>query len=367
MRVGIYIDRMDLRGGAQRVVSNLCHGWSRRGWRVHLIVASGNGSAFPIPDNIRHHRLASVNKRRGFLGLWDNWSHVRQLGRTVREEKLDAVLSVSTIANVHLALADLPKHVVRVGSEHSYAPHFPLSFVKERFRGWAYPKLDAVVCPTAEAASYLASAYPGLRAEGIPNWITWPLPKGDGANPPIVARSGRKAFVTCGRFDKLKGFAQLIAMFDELKELLPEWDLHIVGDGEERELLKAQVSQAKLGDRIFFPGWVSDVEAAFRACDVFLFPSNSEGFALVLAEAMACGLPCVSYDCKVGPSEIIRDGVDGVLVPVGDKTAFSAAMLRLAKDESTRRGLAGSCPAVLARFSEKAIQPLWAKVLSSKR
>jgi glycosyltransferase involved in cell wall biosynthesis len=231
----------------------------------------------------------------------------------------------------------------------------------------AYPKLDEVICPTREAAAYLAQAYPGTRARGIPNWLTWPLPKGDGSPSAFVVRPGRKAFVACGRFDKLKGFAQLITIFDALRHRLPDWDLVIVGDGEDRALLLAQVAQAKLGDRVFFSGWVADIEAVFRSADIFVFPSVSEGFALVLAEAMACGLPCISYDCKVGPSEIIRDGVDGLLVPVGDEAALSAAMLRLAEDEAARRRLADNCPAILIRLSEGTIQPIWAKVLSSKR
>ena len=156
-------------------------------------------------------------------------------------------------------------------------------------------------------------------------------------------------------------------MFDGLKERLPNWDLVIVGDGEDRALLEAQVIQAKLGDRVFFPGWVADIGSAFRSGDLFVFPSVSEGFALVLAEAMACGRPCVSYDCKVGPSEIIRDGVDGVLIPVGDEAAFSSAMLRLAEDETERSRLASACPSILARLSEDAIQPRWADVLGKKR
>jgi glycosyltransferase involved in cell wall biosynthesis len=182
-----------------------------------------------------------------------------------------------------------------------------------------------------------------------------------------MGRPGRKTFVACGRFDKLKGFARLITMFDALKQRLPDWDLVIVGDGEDRALLEGQVDQAKVRDRVFFPGWVADMESVFLSGDLFVFPSVSEGFALVLAEAMACGLPCVSYDCKVGPAEIIRDGVDGVLVPLGDETAFSAAMLRLATDDPERRRLAKNCPAILKRLSEAAIQPLWEKVLSSKR
>lgn len=367
MRVGAYIDRIDLRGGAQRVVSNLCNGWVQYGWEVHLIVVSGEAPAFSIPAEVKTHVLASRHKRRGILGLWDNWQHVRSLGNVVTAERLDAVLAVSAVANIHLALADLPERVVRVGSEHSYPAHFPLSFSKEWFRRQAYQKLDAVVTPTCEASDYLARAYPGARTLGIPNWLTWPLPKGDGTVDTPVRRPGRKTFIACGRFDKLKGFSRLITMFDSIKEHLPDWDLIIVGDGEDRALLEAQVTAAKLGGRVFMPGWVGDMASVFRSGDLFVFPSVSEGFALVLAEAMACGLPCVSYDCKVGPAEIIRHDLDGILVEVGDEAAFLGAMLRLATDECERRRLAENCPAILERLSEAAIQPHWAKILGAKR
>lgn len=367
MKIGVYIDRIDLRGGAQRVVSNLCHGWARRGWEVQVIIVSGDAPAFPLPPQVRIHRLADGHKRRGLLGAWDNWAHVRSLGGVVRRLGLDAVLSISAVANMHLAIADLPRHVVRVGSEHSYAPHFPLSFFKEWFRRRTYPRLDAVVCPTREGAAYLESAYPGTRTRGIPNWLTWPLPVVAGDASPVSRHAGRRLFVACGRFDKLKGFARLVEMFALLKERLPAWDLLIVGDGEDRAKIEAQVDRAELRQRVFFSGWVADVEAVYRSADLFLFPSVSEGFALVLAEAMACGLPCISYDCKVGPSEIIRDGVDGVLVPVGDEAAFSAAILRLANDDAERGRLAGNCGAVLGRLSEDAIQPLWEQVLKAKR
>jgi glycosyltransferase involved in cell wall biosynthesis len=338
----------------------------RRDWEVHLIVASGGDSAFSVPGQVRHHRLASFHKRRGFIRLWDNWAQARELGRVVRKENLNAVLAVSTVANVQLALADLPANVIRVGSEHCYPAHFPLPFYKEWFRRYAYARLNAVVCPTQEAADYITKICPGVQAKSIPNWLTWPLPRGDGISCRVSRQSGRKLFIACGRFDKLKGFEQLISMFAVLKDRLPEWDLVILGDGEGRLAMESQINRADLGDRVFLPGWTGDIGEVFVSGDIFLFPSVSEGFALVLVEAMACGLPCVSYDCKVGPAEIIRDGIDGVLVPVGDEEAFTAAMVRLARDDDARRRLALACPEVLSRFSEATIQPLWCEILGAK-
>jgi len=367
MKIGIYIDRMDLRGGVQRVVSNLCHGWILRGWEVHVITVSGGAAAFSLPEGVVLHKLMTRGKRRGWRGLLDNLSHVRRLGCLVREQHLAAVLAISVVANIHLALASLPSQVVRIGSEHSYPPHFPLKFYWEWFRRLAYPRLDAVVCPTREAAAYISRTYSGTRTFGIPNWLTWPLPVGEGARSNVARRQGRRLFVACGRLDKLKGFAQLIRIFATLKNRLPAWDLLIVGDGEERARLEAQVDQSMLRERVFFAGWVADMEAVYQSADLFLFPSVSEGFALVLAEAMACGLPCVSYDCRVGPAEIIRDGVDGVLVPLGDEKGFSDAMLHLAIDDAERTRLASRCNEILNRLSEVAIQPLWEEVLRSNR
>jgi len=349
------------------VVSNLCHGWTSRGWEVHLVVLREDDAAFPVPASVTKHFLSDHDKRQGLAGIWDNWRNMKALGAVVRREKLDAVLSVSTVANIHLAFADIPARTVRVGSEHSYLPHFPLPCFKEWIRRAAYRRLDALVCPTKAAAAYIGEAYPGARPQGIPNWLTWPLPKGDGRTAIRIDRPGRRTFVACGRFDKLKGFSRLIAMFAALKGRLPDWDLFIVGDGEDRALLEAQVREAKLCDRVYFPGWVAGMESIFRSGDLFLFPSVSEGFALVLAEAMACGLPCISYDCKVGPSEIIRDGADGVLIPVGDEAAFASAMLRLGEGDTERSRLAAACPEILSRLSEDAVQPLWAQVLGYKR
>jgi glycosyltransferase involved in cell wall biosynthesis len=125
--------------------------------------------------------------------------------------------------------------------------------------------------------------------------------------------------------------------------------LLIIGEGEERATIESRIAQLQLSDSVAMPGFVSNPLPYVKAAALFVLSSKTEGFGLVLAEALACGTPVVSTDCKFGPSEILDGGTHGRLVAVGDTAALASAMEAALNEEPDR-------PALSARGNHFSLQ-----------
>lgn len=133
-------------------------------------------------------------------------------------------------------------------------------------------------------------------------------------------------FLCVGSLYPHKNHRLALQAFRLVRDKMPQATLAVAGDGPLREELEQTARRLGLGDAVSFLGTVGRIEEAMRGCDVFVLPSDYEGFGLVVAEAMACGLPAVATRSG-GPENIIRDGTDGFLVPPGDAGQLAAGML----------------------------------------
>ena len=354
-------------GGADRVTLNLAEDWSRAGAQVVVATLAGDaGDAYAVPSGVRRLALGFSGRRRSLPDLLrNNIAPVLAVRRLLRVERPDAAIGITTPAAVALALARR-RGMVAVGAEHGHTPLSHYGRIWEVARRYAYARLDAVVALTDETAQLLRERTRSRRLAVIPNAVALPLPEGAPrlAVADVVAPE-RKMLLAVGRFVAQKGFDRLLDAFACAAERCEEWDLTILGEGELRGALESQTARLGLDGRVHLPGFAGNVAEWYRAADAFVLSSRWEGWGMVLAEAMAHGCAVVGVDCDVGPRDIVRDGVDGLLVRQGDAEALAAGLERLLGDAALRERLAARAPEVATRFSPERVRGMWEALFDS--
>ncbi|RYE69403.1 MAG: glycosyltransferase family 4 protein [Oxalobacteraceae bacterium] len=193
----------------------------------------------------------------------------------------------------------------------------------------------------------------------------WPLSQhAPLVNPAMSCAPGRQILLGVGRLSEEKNFTTLIAIFARLAPLHPDWDLVILGEGAQRAALSAQVQAGGLGQRVFLPGSVGNMGDWYARASLYAMSSHFEGFPNTLVEAMAYGLPAVSFDCDTGPRDIIRHGIDGVLVAPGDVEGMASALDTLMRDSRVRARFAQRAVDARERFSMEKISRMWETVFT---
>lgn len=345
------------------MTSTLANYWAAKGWNVTIItLSSKQEDYYKLNAKIQRVSLLLEGESESLLiGIIQNIRRVMALRRELLQAKPNIALAMMEKANVLLAIASWRlTSIGLIGSERTYPPQHPIGVMWEQLRKYSYGSLHAVVAQTRKGSEWIRSNTNVRRVITIPNHVVLPLP----IQNPIVDVSSicspeRKIILAVGRLSSEKQFGILVDCFASLASEFGDWDLAILGEGPLRVALENKINQANLDGRVFLPGRVGNVGDWYARADLYVMCSRYEGFPNALIEAMAHGLAAISFDCDTGPREIIRHGIDGLLVPPGDVGALTEAMKLLMSDHELRHQFATEAASVRERFSFEEVAENW--------
>jgi len=337
-------------GGVSSVIKNILDNLDREKFDITLLVESLSLKHYPLRNDIRLINMDIKPAKGGVRKLVNIFRHLYRIRKNIIQGKPDVVLSVSSSTNSLCLSAflwpikNMPKIVL---SEHTEQ-----LFVKQKARSFRenilkflyrvimfllYHRADAVICVSNSLAGYVRGfllmdkrkikvIHVPVNIEKIRMGSRREIQKSheDINTAPWVG--------TLSRLSAEKGINYLIEAFSILLERI-DARLIIVGDGEERARLEEMARDLGIENRVSFVGWLENPYNYLRKMDVFVLSSLWEGFPNVIIESMICGVPVIATRSVGGVEEVVKDGVDGLLVPPKDIRALSDSIYRLLQDK----------------------------------
>jgi glycosyltransferase involved in cell wall biosynthesis len=362
----ILVSSMNM-GGAQRVVSLLSNNFSQDKHTVSLIhTFSGKKTNFYQIDKdvnvIYLNNNPFLPKNKVLNQFWK----IIQLRKLIKSRNPSVVISFLTRVNIAAILSTLGTKFPLVICERSWPP---FKTINTRYI-WALKillkRVNKFVAQTSESANWFHQNIPGSDVSLIPNPTLYPLPidYDNLISPDTKVSPNKKVILASGRLHKNKQFNILIKAFTNLVDIYPDWNLVILGDGEEKDNLNRMVVDFGLTDRVCLPGSVGNISEWYERADLFVLSSLVEGFPNVLLEAMTYGLPCISFDCNTGPRDMIQNGFNGILVnPDHKDLGLTNAMNKIISNQEFRDKIANNSILLRERYTIRNIIKKWNKVL----
>lgn len=168
-----------------------------------------------------------------------------------------------------------------------------------------------------------------------------------------------KIVIAVGKQSFQKGFDRLLQSWALVQEKHPDWKLEIYGKYDASQQLNRLAITLDISKSVHFFEPEKDIQEKYLASSIYVMSSRFEGFGMVLTEAMACGVPCVSFDCPCGPRDIIKHNEDGILVPNGDVKGMARQIITLIENESLRKTMGKKAKVNVKRYLPEVICQQW--------
>ncbi len=344
-------------GGTERVAAAIANGLAARGrFRILFLslVEQRKTPFFELDGRIDRFALGDrwIQPGPGYLAV------LPKLKRFLRERHIDVLVDIDIVLDA-LSLPVARSAGTRVISWGHFSYYFEQESLYRRCI-LRYSSRRADYCVTiSEENTRCYRAY--LHRERNLCTIYNPVERVEGAG--TFPREHWILWV--GRLVDIKGVDYLAATAKKFLAGHEDWKWLVVGEGEKRGYLEEFIRENGLENRLILVGSVSDVSQYYSRAGIFVLTSRSEGLPMCLLEAKSYGLPCVSFDIRTGPNEIIRDGVNGYLVPPYDCENMAERIGKLAEDENLRLQFGEQAVLDREKFDPESVLENWNEVIES--
>lgn len=341
-------------GGAERVTCNLASYLVRKGYQTEILTISETERIYELDERVTVNTLLPLSERKG--KLWNIAVRLPRFLKYLKNNKTDIYI-VMLPKTILMMLAFRKKIRAKVITAERNDPKayskilaYFLTKYASRAEGWVFQTYDA--------QKWYENAINNCKSTIIPNAI----------NPAFIRThyEGDKSKVIAGvgRLSPQKNFGVLIKAFAKIAQEFPEYNLVIYGQGNQENELKSLVTYLKLSKRIYFPGNILNIADEIEKSTMFVLSSDFEGMPNALMEAMALGLPCVATDCPCGgPRCLIQNGVNGILVPVGDVDKMANAMRSVLFDLKKAESMGQNARKIAVDLAPEKIYGMWEKFI----
>lgn len=337
-------------GGAERVVSLLANELSLTN-DIVIITLSKDEPFYKINDSITVKQLGVLNSGTNPLkSIFSNLVLLYKITLLIRSFKIKSLICFMTTSNVLGIISGKMLSNIKVTISERANPKFKDVGYWNFLRRKTYKLADRLVVQSEEISNYFKPFVDERKTSIIPN----PIKIVD-----FNKNKKEKIILTVGRIDANKNQEQIIRSFSKVKQ--QGWKLIICGDGSLLSKLKDLVISLNMNDAVEFKGIVKNIEKQYERASIFAFSSLSEGFPNVLLEAMNYGCACISTDCPTGPSMLIKNNVNGFLIPLADENSYTNHLQNLIDEEKTRNIFVSNAKSSLENYALNKVADQWIK------
>lgn len=344
MRIGIVISAFT-NGGAQRVAMTLSKWLSDYGHNCCIIALGESAKNQYDAHDVNLIRLRDVYKE-------------QSITNRLRKFDCDNQIDVYVVMGVPMCMYVIPalrkSRAKVIVSERNDPKNFQGKTLTKIVSRWLMSKADGFVFQTSDAWSFYKKYQ--NRSTIIPNPVA--------EVPEVLNRTQnefrKKEIVTAGRLIPQKNHEMLIRTFAKISSSFPEYRLVIYGEGLLKDFLRELCRDLGVEQKVSFPGSVNDVHKRIIDSELFVLSSNFEGMPNALMEAMAMGITCISTDCPCGgPKDLVENGENGVLIPVGNVDACAKAIAKCLTEKQMSDELGKNALEVRKKYSKDIICKKW--------